>query len=146
MAHLSFRIKDECQEPYIEIFVDGENFGAKVKEALGDRGFHDLLPWGGGDYTLNETVLGSQAQTLGEHRLLLLACGCGYTGCGGDVYATVVVTESHVTFDVITTNRLDEMAPLDPVVFDRPQYQEAIAELYRLIEAWRPAPKAGSAD
>ena len=147
IAHLDLKIREGCQELYIEFHADGADLGTRIEEALGEAGFDDVLPWYGGDYSISETVLGEEARTSGAaESAILLACGCGQYACGG-VSADVHVTNATITLSKFSTWRQGEwiVAALDPVVFDRGQFEEAIHRLKSMIEEWRPPPENAKA-
>jgi hypothetical protein len=78
VSTLLLKIREGCEEPYVEFHVDGEDFGSRVRAALGEAGFDDVLPWYGGDYKIDETVLGEPVRRSGAEGAILFACGCGY--------------------------------------------------------------------
>ena len=141
MSTLRLKIREGCEEPYVEFHVDGEDLGSRIKASLGEVGFDDVLPWYGGDYKLDETVLGRPARCNGAEGAILFACGCGYFDCSG-VFANVVVTDDTLTIRDIFTWRGGQkvVAPIEPVVFDRVQFDDAVRQLEREIENWRPPP------
>lgn len=142
MSTLRLKIREGCEEPYVEFHVDGEDLGSRVKAALGEAGFDDVLPWHGGDYKVDETVLGDAARRSGAEGAILFACGCGYFGCSG-VFANVVISGDTLSIRDIFKWRGGRkvFAPMAPVVFDRGQFDDAVRQLQREIEAWRPPPK-----
>ena len=142
MSTLLLKIREGCEEPYVEFHVDGEDLGSRVKAALGDAGFDDVLPWYGGDYEVDDTVLGIPVRRSGAEGAILLACGCGYSACSG-VFANVVVAGDTLTIRDIFTWRGGRkvVAPIAPLVFDRAQFDDAVRQLEREVETWRPPPK-----
>ena len=142
MPRLELKLRDGCQEPYVEFYIDGQDLGPRVMAALGEAGFDDVLPWYGGDYTREEAVLGTEARVKGLHGAVLFACGCGYWACSG-VVADVEVTDDTVTIQRIFTWRGNQRvaADLEPLVFDRVQFDEAVRALERDIAVWRPSEK-----
>jgi hypothetical protein len=142
MSTLRLKIREGCEEPYVEFRVDGEDLGSRIKAALGEAGFDDVLPWHGGDYKIDETVLGEPARRSGADGAILFACGCGYFACSG-VFANVVVAGDTLTIRDIFTWRGGQkvVAPIEPVVFERGQFDDAVQQLEREIETWRPPPK-----
>lgn len=142
MSTLRLKIREDCVEPYVEFHVDGEDLGSRVKAALGEAGFDDVLPWYGGDYKVDETVLGEPARRSGAEGAILFACGCGYFACSG-VFANVVVTGDTLAIrDIFTWHGGQKVvARIDPVVFDRAQFDKAVRQLEREIETWRPPHK-----
>jgi hypothetical protein len=117
---LRLKIREACDEPYVEFHVDGENLGARVHAAFGEFGADDVLPWRGGDYTIDETVLGEPARRSGLEGAILFACGCGYYACSG-VFANVVVDGDALTIQEVFIWHGDKqiIAPLAPLTFDR---------------------------
>ena len=61
MSTLVLKIREGCEQPYVEFHVDGEDLGARIMAAFGDEGFDDVLPWSGGDYGIEDTVLADNA-------------------------------------------------------------------------------------
>ncbi len=88
---------------------------------------------------IDRTVLGEQARRSGAEGAILFACGCGLYACSG-VFANVVVVGETLTIRDIATWRRDQriVAPLAPIVFNRNQFDDAVRDLERDIEAWRP--------
>jgi hypothetical protein len=142
MSTLVLKIREGCEEPYVEFHVDGDDLGKRVKAALGEAGFDDVLPWHGGDYKIDETVLGEPARRNGAEGAILFACGCGYYGCSG-VFANVVVADDTIMIRDISTFRGGQrvVAPVSPIVFDRQQFDDAVRQLKFQIELWRPPAK-----
>jgi hypothetical protein len=141
VSKLCLKICEGCQEPYVEFHVDGEDLGTRVKAAPGGAGFDDVLPWYGGDYQIDETVLGERARRDGAAGAILFACGCGYSACSA-VFADVVVAGDTLTLREFSTWRGGRkvIASIAPVVFDRPQFDDAARQLEREVESWRPPP------
>jgi hypothetical protein len=139
---LLLKIRQGCDAPYVEFHVDGQDLGARVRAALGEAGFDYVLPWYGGDYRIEETVLGEQVRRNGAEDAILFACGCGHHACSG-VCADVVISGDTLALREFSTWRGGQkvIAPLDPVVFDRRQFDDAVRQLEREVEAWRPPPK-----
>jgi hypothetical protein len=142
MSTLRLKIREGCAEPYVEFHVDGADLGARLMAAFGEAGFDDVLPWYGGDYGIEDTVLGEPARRNGAEEAILFACGCGQYACSG-VAANVVVSSDTVTFRDFSTWRGGQkvVAPIEPVVLDRRQFDDAVRQLEREIETWRPPPK-----
>jgi len=142
MSTLLLKIREGCEEPYVEFHVDGEDLGSRVTAALGEAGFDDVLPWYGGDYKIDETVLGERARQNGAEGAILFACGCGYSACSA-VFANVDVVGDTLTLREFSTWRGAQkvIASMAPVVFDRAQYDDAVRQLEREVETWRPPPK-----
>lgn len=136
------KIRGECEEPYIDFYVDGEDLGRRVKAALGEAGFEDCLPWNGIDYDIEETVIGESACRIGANGAVLFACGCGCYACGG-VSADMLVRGDTITLQNISTWRggKNVIAPMNPITFDRQQYEIAVAKLRNDVAAWRPPPR-----
>jgi len=120
--------------------VDGKNLGHRVKVALGEAGFDEVLPWYGGDYKVEETVLGEAARRNAAEGAILFACGCGQYACSG-VSANVVISGGMLTLRDIFTWRGGQcvFAPIEPITFDRQQFDDAVRRLERQIELWPPA-------
>src|SRR4051794_19277188 len=91
VSEIHFALIEGCEEPYVQFFVDRQDFGQRVRAALGEDGFDDVLPWCGGDYSIEETVLGERVRSEGGENLILFACGCSHMGCSS-VHARVRVT------------------------------------------------------
>ena len=146
MSTLRLKIREGCEEPYVEFDIDGEDLGSRIKAALGEAGFDDVLPWHGGDYKVDETVLGEPARRSGAESAILFACGCGYSACSG-VFADVVVAGDTLTIRDTYTWRGSQkvVAPIEPVVFDRGQFEDAVRQLERDVEAWQPPPPKAEA-
>lgn len=142
MSTLHLKICVGSEELYVEFHVDGADLGPRVKAALGEAGFDDVLPWYGGDYKIDETVLGEPVRRSGAQDAILFACGCGYYACSG-VSANVVVEGDTLTIRDISTWRGGQrvVADLPPLVFDRGQFDEAVRQLERDVELWRPTPR-----
>jgi hypothetical protein len=140
MATLTLTILPNCQELYVQFYVDAENLGTRVKSSLGQFGFDDVLPWNGGDYSISETVLGESARTKGTDKAILFACGCGQYGCSA-VFARVESNDSSIVFAEFFTYARGErlVAPVAPVTFDRKQFESAVRQLEKAIEGWSPA-------
>jgi hypothetical protein len=136
---LVLKIIEGCEAPYVQFYVDGGDLGQRVKAALGEDGFDDVLPWYGGDYKIEETVLGEVVRRNGAEGAVLFACACGQFGCSG-VWADVVVCGETLILKNFSTWRRGQriVAAIEPVRFDRKQFDEAVRELERDIEAWRP--------
>ncbi len=145
MSTLLLKISEGCQEAYVEFYVDRENLGERVKAALGGDGFDDVLPWFGGDYTIDQTVLGERMRRDGGESAILFACGCGYFGCS-NVSASVVVSGTSLTLRDLFTWRGGRkvFAPIEPITFDRTQFDDAVVQLEREIAAWHPPEKGNS--
>ncbi len=139
MSNLDLKISEGCQEPYVEFHVDGADLAIRIKEAFGEASFDEALPWYGVDYSTSDTVLGEEARTKGAEGAILFACGCGCYACSG-VFADVHVTDTTITFSNFSTwwRGGRAVAALDPVVFDRGQFEEAVSRLHFMIESWRP--------
>lgn len=146
MSVLRLKIREGCEEPYVEFHVDGEDLGKRIESALGHAGFDDVLPWYGGDFKIEDTVLGESARRYGAEGAIFLACGCGYYACSG-VFADVVVSNDTVTLRSFRTWRGEQtlIAPVEPVVFNRDQFEAAVSQLEREIASWRPQTKPGDA-
>ncbi|MDB5297846.1 MAG: hypothetical protein JWO31_3829 [Phycisphaerales bacterium] len=127
----------------MEFHIDGEDLGSRVKAALGDEGFDDVLPWCGGDYKIDETVLGESARRDGAEGAILFACGCGQYACSG-VSADVIVSGDTLTLRNVSTWRGGQLvlARIEPIILDRQQFEAAVAKLHRNLAEWRPPPKA----
>ncbi|MBE7466313.1 MAG: hypothetical protein HS116_22800 [Planctomycetes bacterium] len=141
MSTLRLRILDGCNELYVQFIVDGKDLGARVKAALGVAGYDDVLPWYGGDYRIEDTVLGEPARRNGADGAILFACGCGQYACSG-VSAQVVISGETLTLCEFSTTGRDGqklVAPIQPVVFDRGQFEDAVRQLECEIANWRPA-------
>jgi hypothetical protein len=139
VSHLELKIRENREEPYVEFHVDGQDLGAALMVAFGEAGIDDVLPWNGGDYAIGETVLGEQVRKHGAANAILFACGCGYFAC------SVVTTDVSVDQETIAFSRFATpwrgglaVAALGPIVFDRRQFEEAVAALKRDLAAWRP--------
>jgi hypothetical protein len=145
MPTLHLKIREGCEEPYIEFHVDGEDLGRRVSQSFGEASSDDVLPWFGGDYILEETVLGDAVRARGSDQALFLACGCGHSACSG-VWARVTVAGETITLSHFSTwcRRGRVEAALEPVVFDRRQLEDAVAQLRRDIESWRPPTRRGT--
>ncbi|QOV87301.1 hypothetical protein [Humisphaera borealis] len=141
MATLVLKIREGCGEVFVEFHVDGEDLGARIMADLGDEGFDDVLPWFGGDYQIKDTVLGDAARQDGVQNAIMLACGCGHFACSG-VSADVVANAETITFSNFSTWRHGRriVAAVEPVSFDRRQFESALAKLYRDVAEWRPSP------
>ena len=137
--HLDLRIRAGCSEPYIEFHVDGHDLGARIRQSLGEAGFNEVLPWPGGDYSISETVLGEAIRSQGGKKAILLACGCGCSGCSS-VHADVDVADDKITFSNFVTWHWGGpvRSALDPITFDRGQFEGAVARLQTMLEEWRP--------
>jgi hypothetical protein len=147
MSTLSLRILPNCYELYVEFYVDAENLGTRVKTSLGQFGFDNVLPWYGGDYSISETVLGESARTKGADEAILFACGCGQYACSA-VFARVKSSDESIMFsEFFTYARGDRvLAAIEPVTFDRKQFDDAILQLEEDIKVWSPMkPRASSA-
>jgi hypothetical protein len=144
VSTLVLKIREGCEDPYVEIHVDAEDLGARVKAALGEAGFEDVLPWYGGDYTIDDTVLGGPVRRCGGEGAILFACGCGQFACGA-VFANVVVDGDTLTLREIYAWRggARVVAALPPVVFNRGQFEDAVRGLERDVAMWRPPAKDG---
>jgi len=138
---LVLKIREGCEEPYVEFHVDGEDLGARIMAAFGSEGFDDGLPWFGGDYGIEDTVLGGKALKDGARKTILLACGCGQSACSS-VQADITVTANTITLSNFSTWRHGHeiFAAVDAVSFDRRQFESAIAQLRREVAEWRPPP------
>ena len=145
MSTLLLKISEGCEEPYVEFYVDGEDLGT-VEAALGEAGFDDVLPWYGGDYAIEDTVLGEAAQRNGAERAIIFACGCGFYTCSG-VFAEVVISGDTLILSEFSTWRGGQkvVAPISPIVFDRRQYDDAVRRLHDEVKAWRPPPQSRKA-
>jgi len=137
MSTLSLNILPNCHEPYVEIYIDAENLGTKVKTALGKFGFDAVLPWHGGDYSIAETVLGESIYTNGSDEAILFACGCGHYACSA-VFAKVQSSDEAVIFSEFFTYARGErvVATIEPVVFDRKQFENSIRQLEEDVKVW----------
>lgn len=130
---------------HVEFHVDGEDLSTRLRHAFGRENPAEFpwdgLPWPGGDYKPADTVLGDEVRRAGAAGAILFACGCGYSMCGA-VFADVSVTDATVTLSNFTTwmGGGKVVAATDPLVFDRAQFEEAVARLEREVEAWRPPP------
>jgi hypothetical protein len=146
MSTFRLKIREGCEEPYVEFHVDGEDLGARIMAALGDEGFDDVLPWFGGDYRIDDTVLGYKALHDGTRNAIMLACGCGQSACSS-VWADVTATPDTITFSNFSTWRhgREIVAPVEPVSFERNQFASAVAKLQRDVEDWRPPPPQAEA-
>ena len=133
------KISEGSQQLYVEFYVDGNDLGERVRSAFGKAGFDDVLPWPGGDYNINRTVLGEPARRVGGKGMILFACGCGYCACSG-VFADVDVEADTITIRNISTwhGGQNVVAPLDPLVFDRNQFEAAVQALERAVATWCP--------
>jgi hypothetical protein len=142
VSKLVLKVREACEEPYIEFYVDGENLGGRVKSALGEAGFDDVLPWYGGDYRIEETVLGESARRTGVEGAILFACGCGQYACGGVSASVVIAGEMLILRDIFTGRGGQRVvASIEPITFDRKQFEEAVSQLQREIEVWHPPGK-----
>jgi hypothetical protein len=142
VSYLELKIRENCEEPYVEFHVDGQDLGAVLMAAFGEAGFDDVLPWNGGDYAIAETVLGAQVRKNGAASAILFACGCGYYACSV-VTTDVTVDQETIAFSRFATPSRGGLAvaPLEPIVFDRRQFEEAVAALERAVAAWRSTPR-----
>lgn len=138
VMHLDLSFPPDASEPYVVFDVDGVDLGGRIKEAFGADEFDECLPWYGTDYSIAETVFGPEARLKGRKCALLLACNCGCQGCSG-VTADVQVTETMVIWSGFRAWRPGRsiVAALDPVVFDRTQFEEAVTRLIVEVEDWR---------
>jgi hypothetical protein len=142
MSTLLLKISEGCDEPYVEFHVDGSDLGARVRAALGEAGYDDVLPWYGGDYKVDQTVLGEPARRGGAQDAILFACGCGHYACSGVSANVVVIADTLTIRDISTRHRGQRVeASIPPIIFDRRQIDEAVQQLEREIAAWRPPPK-----
>lgn len=139
MAHLDLRIREGCEEPYIEIYADAVNLGDQISESFGSEGWDDVLPWWGTDYQISETVLGQEVWASGMKGAIILACGCGCHSCSG-VNVDVAVNDDTIVFSNFTTWRYGGSirSSLEPITFDRKQYEDAVRLLHHRIQEWRP--------
>jgi hypothetical protein len=143
VSKLVLKVREACEEPYIEFYVDGENLGRRIKSALGEAGFDDTLPWYGGDYKIEETVLGETARRGGAEGAVLFACGCGQHASGGVSASVVVAGETLILRDIFTWRGGQRVfASIEPITFDRKQFEEAVLQIQREIEAWHPPRQA----
>lgn len=142
MSKLGLKIREGCMEPYIDFYVDGEHLGHRVMTSLGEAGFDDVLPWYGGDYKIDDTVLGETARRGGAEGAILFACGCGYFACSGVFASVVIAGEKLILRDIFTWRGGERVfALIEPIAFDREQFEEAVLQVQRHVEAWRaPAP------
>ena len=85
-------------------------------------------------------LLGEPARRSGAEGAILFACGCGYYACSG-VFANVVIDGDTLMIRDIFTWRGSQrvVAALQPTAFDRRQFDDAVRQLEREIEAWKPA-------
>ena len=134
---LRLTIREGCSEPYIEFYVDGLSLRSTIDAAPGGGSFsiEECLPWWGGDYNIDQTVLGQYARTVGLKDATLFVCGCGQYGCGGAVLVDVYTDEHAITF---CNFRVDTNA--NPIDFDRRQYNDEVADLTARVAAWKPPP------
>ena len=140
VANLDLQIPSDAREPYVVIRVDGVDLGGRIKEALGDAGFDNVLPAWGMDFSLDDTVFGAEMRSKGRAGAILLACSCGMSGCS-EVTADVHVTDTTVTWSGFATWRQKRVvAALDPVVFDRSQFEKAVTKLLVEVGEWAPPP------
>lgn len=143
MSTLQLKIREGCEEPYVEFHVDGEDLGARIMAAFGDEGFDDVLPWYGIDYRIEDTVLGGTAPRDGARKAIIFACGCGCSACSS-VWADVTADDDTITLSNFSTWRhaRDIVASIEPVSFDRHQFESAVANLRRDVAEWRPTASA----
>jgi hypothetical protein len=143
IARLELKVRDGCDEPYVEVYVDGEDIDVRLSAALGHDRFDGSLPWYGIDYSIDETVFGEAARRDGAGAAILFACGCGCAMCSS-VSVSVVVDDATITLShfVVSWGREQSVAAVDPIVFDRRQFEEAVAGLPGLVAAWRPRDRA----
>lgn len=151
MSVIELKLLDGAEDPYILFFVDGHDFGTQVKAAFGEAGYDSCLPWYGVDYQLDETVVGQEIRRSGGKSVVFLVCGCGCWACSG-VHVDVDVTDGSITWSGFSTWWKGEriVAPVDPVTFDRAQFDDAVAKLHaeldRLYGAQTAVPPAGGGD
>lgn len=137
MSHLRLQLLPNCDEPFVEFYVDGENLGTLVKASLGP-GSEDVLPLHGGDFSFEDTVLGESVRRNGAESAILFACGCGYSACGS-VHAKVIVDGNRLSITEISTwNYGGSCALIEPFVFDRDEYEAAVLQLEADLKSWRP--------
>jgi hypothetical protein len=141
ISHLRLQLADEAEQPCVTYHVDGDDFGARLRVALGPAGFDDGLPWPPADAGVEETVLGGRARRDGATAAILLACGCGYSACSS-VTADVTVASETITLSNFTTwwAGARHVAPIAPITFDRHQFDLAVRDLHALLAARRPPP------
>jgi hypothetical protein len=96
------------------------------------------LPWFGGDYEIDDTVLGEAALREGAKQAIMLACGCGCFECSG-VRADVTAGPETIMFSNFTTRRggREIVAGVGPVVLDRGQVESALERLRSEVAEWR---------
>jgi hypothetical protein len=135
------RIREGCEEPYIEFQVDGVDLGAILATAfratLPDGVFEDVLPWYGVDFDPFDTVLSPSVLEHGSLGALLLVCGCGCSACGS-VSARVTVTDRDVTWSAFKTHFAGQLieADVSPIRVDRSQFDAELAHLHLELQAF----------
>jgi hypothetical protein len=142
LSTLHLKIREGCEEPYVEFHVDGQDLGRRVAEAFGEASFDDdVLPWRG---YIEKTVLGQKTRKEGAEHAILFVCGCGEPTCRA-VFADVIVAGDTITLQNFSTWHVRQtvVAPIEPIVFDRKQYNDAIQQLERDIANWHPPQKSG---
>lgn len=125
ISRLKIELHGDWLNHYVRFFVDGVDLGLQTKAAFGEHGFDEILPLS--DLMGEDTVIDEDVVRHGADRALLLACGCGISGCSS-VDATVRVTESTITWSDFTKFHGGQrnIAQLEPVTFDRRQFEEEV--------------------
>jgi len=133
-----------ASQPCVQYFVDEEDLGKRVCRALGEAGVIDALPWFGADYDLEDTVLGEKMGREGAEGAILLACGCGHSGCSS-VRVDVMVTETTIVWSRFWTWWEGRMvvAAIPAVNFERRGFEEAVGGVRAEMARWKPAPVSG---
>src|SRR3982750_4387556 len=140
MRKLQLKVREGCQEPYIEFYVDGQNLGTQLSDACGGRSIEDVLPWYGIDYKISDTVFGEGVRRDGASSAILFACGCCVSACGV-VFVRVTVDRERITLSEFSTGGV--VVPLAPLIFDRHQFDDAVRSVQRELESWRPSERTG---
>jgi hypothetical protein len=143
MPTLQLSIRDGCDEIYVDFAVDGHPLSAIVRaapRASEAKWIECCLPWHGGDYDVDETVLGKPARTSGLHQAYLFVCGCGQIACGGAVVVDVQATPDSISFQNFALDNGYFPIAIPPIVFDRSQFEAAITDLERQVAEWTPPP------
>lgn len=138
---LRLTIREGCDEPYIDFFIDGVPLPDLLRQAAGpDRAcfVEEVLPWPEGRH-VDETVLGVPARTRGLPEAYLFICGCGQWMCGCN-WVDTLVTDTTITFANFRIRWKEPPLNIAPIVFDRRQYEAEVADLATRIAAWSPPP------